>query len=75
MLNESGGSDSGYAAQIDQLQRRLSEVKRHRDWLAKEVDRLRGWLVKIEGGDNPCENADLLRDWAYRAITLCREVE
>lgn len=40
-----------------------------------EIARLRDWLAKIDGGDNPCEDAALLRRWAYEANTLGRYVE
>lgn len=39
-----------------------------------EVERLRGWLRLIEGGDHPCRDENQLRQWAYEAITLGRLV-
>lgn len=47
------------------------------DWAATsrvEIERLRGWLAVIEGGDTPCDDASQLRRWAYEALTLGREV-
>jgi len=42
--------------------------------LRAEVERLSAWLVRIDGGDVPCDDAATLRSWAYEAITLGREV-
>lgn len=35
--------------------------------LAAEVARLSAWLDKIEGGDDPCQDEEQLRTWAYAA--------
>ena len=44
------------------------------DALQAEVERLTAWLARIDGGDVPCEDAALLRRWAYEGLTLRREV-
>lgn len=44
------------------------------DRLRAEVERLSKWLQKIDGGDNPCTDEKQLRQWAYEAVTLKREV-
>lgn len=36
--------------------------------------RLQGWLARIEGGDNPTEDATTLRRWAYQGGTLGHEL-
>lgn len=38
--------------------------------LRAECDRLRGWLEKIAGGDNPCLDELTLRTWAFDALRL-----
>jgi len=40
------------------------------DELEAEIERLSGWLSKIDGGDCPCCDEKQLRQWAYNAITL-----
>lgn len=35
-----------------------------------EVERLRGWLLAIDGGDHPCTDEVELRRMAYRAVVL-----
>lgn len=35
--------------------------------LAREK-RLVHWLIKIEGSDNPCDDAEQLREWAHKAL-------
>lgn len=42
--------------------------------LGDELQRLSGVLARIEGGDHPCTNESLLRQWAYEALTLGRGV-
>lgn len=41
--------------------------------LRAEVERLGAWLCRIDGGDNPTDDAATLRRWAYEAVTLGRE--
>lgn len=41
--------------------------------LEAEVERLNGWLQKIDGGDTPTDDAEQLRRWAYEALTLARQ--
>ncbi len=38
--------------------------------LEVEIERLKAWLVAIDGGDMPIDDASELRQLAYRAITL-----
>lgn len=40
--------------------------------LTAEVERLNGWLARIDGGDHPCQDESTLRQWAYEARTLHR---
>lgn len=53
---------------------RSREREREIAELRAKVERLTAWLLRIEGGDNPCEDAAQLRQWAYEAVTLGREV-
>ena len=39
-----------------------------------EAKRLKAWLAKIEGGDNPSKDESELREWAYEALVLGHEV-
>lgn len=41
--------------------------------LRVEVERLYGWLEKIDGGDRPFTDAAMLRQWAYLGLTLRHE--
>mgnify|MGYP001613386811 CR=1 FL=1 len=74
--------------EIERLQAELEDLRTadatHRVLIAKEreeverlkaeVIRLRGWLVKIDGADNPPgPTASVLRQWAYEAVTLGHE--
>ena len=43
--------------------------------LEAENRRLKDWLLKIEGGDNPCTDERVLRQWAYNAVTLGHECQ
>lgn len=45
------------------------------DALRAEVERLNGWMQKIEGGDTPCKDESRLRQWAYEALILRRQPE
>ena len=38
-----------------------------------EVERLKAWLLKIDGGDSPCTDQSQLRQWAYEAVTLGKQ--
>jgi hypothetical protein len=38
--------------------------------LRADNERLRAWLLRIDGGDNPCFDQAQLRRWAYEAVTL-----
>jgi len=60
---------------IEELDRAYERERRHSARLEAEVDRLRDWLIRIEGGDLPCEDAEQLRRWAYEAVTLRQSVE
>lgn len=51
---------------------RLAVQERNR--LQDEVVRLDGWLAIIDGGDGPCTDESRLRQWAYEARTLRRDV-
>ena len=42
--------------------------------LQGEVERLTAWLSKIDGGDDPCTDESTLRQWAFEALVLNREV-
>lgn len=51
-------------------------LREERDVLLRECERLRyenerltGWLERIDGGDRPCDDATILRGWAYQALT------
>ena len=44
----------------------VEEVER----LRAKVGRLTGWLLRIDGGDSPTDDAEQLRRWAYEALTL-----
>lgn len=48
----------------------LGDAQVEIDRLHAEVERLTGWLEKIEGGDRPCQDESQLRQWAYAAVTL-----
>ena len=39
------------------------------------AERLAGVLARIDGGDNPVDNAAVLRRWAYEGLTLGRSQE
>lgn len=43
--------------------------------LQAEIVRLSTWLIKIDGGDNPCRDESQLRQWAYEAVVLGRVCE
>lgn len=58
---------------IEELDRAYERERKHSAHLEAEVDRLRDWLIRIEGGDHPCEDAEQLRRWAYEAATLSRD--
>jgi len=60
---------------IEELDRAYERERRHSARLEATVDRLRDWLLRIEGGDHPCEDAHQLRRWAYEAVALHRSVE
>jgi hypothetical protein len=55
------------AVELDAATRRIAGLER-------EVERLAGWLRKIDGGDDPCTDEARLRQWAYEALVLNREV-
>lgn len=42
--------------------------------LRREVERLSAVLQRIDGGDSPCTDEAKLRQWAYEATTLGRDV-
>lgn len=50
-------------------------LEQQRDAAIAERDRLADWLLRIDGGDHPCDDAATLRRWAYEAVTLRREVD
>lgn len=52
----------------------LEAARAERDAAIAERDRLADWLLRIDGGDHPCDDAATLRRWAYEAVTLRREV-
>ena len=43
--------------------------------LEAEVERLDGWLSKIDGGDHPCTDESKLRQWAFQAHCLGHDPE
>ena len=43
--------------------------------LKDEVMRLTDVLSQIDGGDHPCQDEALLRQWAYECITLGRSAD
>jgi len=55
------------------LAAREVELQADNQRLRAEVERLTAWLRKIDGGDNPCLDEAVLRQWAYDAVTLGRE--
>jgi DNA-directed RNA polymerase subunit RPC12/RpoP len=50
----------------------MEKAARRIEGLEREVERLSGWLQKIDGGDNPCQDESKLRQWAYEAVVLNR---
>lgn len=49
---------------------RIVELEAECARLRKEVKRQQAWLSRIDGGDEPCDDAAQLRQWAYEANTL-----
>jgi hypothetical protein len=68
---EAGPIDA--SATAGQLAVELDHATRRIQGLEREVERLAGWLRKIDGGDNPCLDESKLRQWAYNAIVLNNE--
>ena len=69
-------------AAVDEMPRLIGELSVERDAVAAKCgelrddrDRLLGVLQRIEGGDAPCQDEALLRQWAYDAITLDRSAD
>lgn len=45
----------------DRLRDRVKELE-------AKIDRLEAWLMRIDGGDNPCMDTGQLLEWAMRAL-------
>ncbi|MHC4430184.1 MAG: hypothetical protein ACYS0D_16535 [Planctomycetota bacterium] len=69
-----GMLDLGMEASAGDLAVELDAATRRISGLEAEVERLAGWLREIEGGDSPCTDEGKLRQWAYEALVLNREV-
>jgi hypothetical protein len=61
-------------AERDALRAEVARLAADLPKVRADRDRLSAWLSRIEGGDNPCDDAATLRRWAYEAVTLGREV-
>lgn len=66
-LGAASAITSKYAVELDAATRRIQGLER-------EVGRLSDWLSKIDGGDSPCTDESKLRQWAYEALSLGRDV-
>lgn len=67
-VEESGRHAKAFRLQLD----RAVAAEAERDRALAEVERLRGALQQIDGGDNPSTDERQLRQWAYEALTLGR---